>query len=158
LPIGDGPPNYLLVNTSTRSTVIWYSSRATHTRSRTGPTVVPGYDAVGLADFDANGRPDYLLYNSATQQTTIWYMNDKFFIHNVGGSSRPQVGAWSRLSRPSGDCFRMALRHRRPRDSGQPSLVMTKEDELVWEYDKIDLEITFRHTQAGWVVKTWSTG
>jgi len=32
------------------------------------------------------------------------------------------------------------------------------EDELVWEYDKIDLKITFRHTQAGWVVKTWSIG
>jgi hypothetical protein len=30
------------------------------------------------------------------------------------------------------------------------------EDELVWEYDKIDLKITFRHMQAGWVVKTWS--
>ena len=30
------------------------------------------------------------------------------------------------------------------------------EDELVWEYDKIDLKITFRQTQAGWVVKTWS--
>ena len=30
------------------------------------------------------------------------------------------------------------------------------EDELVWEYEKIDFKITFRHTQAGWVVKTWS--
>jgi hypothetical protein len=30
------------------------------------------------------------------------------------------------------------------------------EDELVWEYEKIDLAITFRHTQTGWVVKTWS--
>jgi hypothetical protein len=30
------------------------------------------------------------------------------------------------------------------------------EDELVWEYDKIDLKVTFRHAQAGWVVKTWS--
>jgi len=30
------------------------------------------------------------------------------------------------------------------------------EDELVWEYDNIDLKITFRNTQAGWVVKTWS--
>ena len=30
------------------------------------------------------------------------------------------------------------------------------EDELVWEYDDIDLKIAFRHTQAGWVVKTWS--
>jgi hypothetical protein len=30
------------------------------------------------------------------------------------------------------------------------------EDELVWEYDDIDLKITFRQAQAGWVVKTWS--
>lgn len=30
------------------------------------------------------------------------------------------------------------------------------EDELVWEYEKIDLTITFRHTQTGWAVKTWS--
>jgi hypothetical protein len=30
------------------------------------------------------------------------------------------------------------------------------EDELVWEYEKIDLKIAFRSTQAGWVVKTWS--
>jgi len=30
------------------------------------------------------------------------------------------------------------------------------EDQLVWEYEKIDLTITFRHTQIGWVVKTWS--
>ena len=36
-------------------------------------------------------------------------------------------------------------------DEGNPS-----GDYLVWEYDNIDLEITFRHTQAGWVVKTWS--
>ena len=30
------------------------------------------------------------------------------------------------------------------------------EDELVWEYEKIDLKIAFRRAQAGWVVKTWS--
>lgn len=29
-------------------------------------------------------------------------------------------------------------------------------DELVWEYEKIDLTITFRHTQSGWIVRTWS--
>ena len=36
-------------------------------------------------------------------------------------------------------------------DEGNPS-----GDYLVWEYDDIDLKITFTHTQAGWVVKTWS--
>ena len=30
------------------------------------------------------------------------------------------------------------------------------EDELVWEYENIDLKIAFRRTQVGWVVKTWS--
>jgi hypothetical protein len=30
------------------------------------------------------------------------------------------------------------------------------EDELVWKYENIDLTITFRHMQTGWVVKTWS--
>jgi hypothetical protein len=30
------------------------------------------------------------------------------------------------------------------------------EDELVWEYENIDLKIAFRQTHAGWVVKTWS--
>jgi hypothetical protein len=29
------------------------------------------------------------------------------------------------------------------------------ENDLVWEYENIDLKITFRHTQGGWVVKTW---
>ena len=36
-------------------------------------------------------------------------------------------------------------------DEGNPS-----GDYLVWEYDDIDLKIIFTHTQAGWVVKTWS--
>ena len=43
-------------------------------------------------------------------------------------------------------------------DEGNPSgdLQHRTEDELVWEYEKIDLKIAFRHTPAGWVVKTWS--
>ena len=36
-------------------------------------------------------------------------------------------------------------------DEGNPS-----GDYLVWEYDNVDLKISFRHAQAGWVVKTWS--
>ena len=36
-------------------------------------------------------------------------------------------------------------------DEGNPS-----GDYLVWEYDDVDLKITFIHAQAGWVVKTWS--
>ena len=39
---------------------------------------------------------------------------------------------------------------------GNPDEGNSSGDYLVWEYDDIDLKITFRHTQAGWVVKTWS--
>jgi len=39
---------------------------------------------------------------------------------------------------------------------GNPDEEHRTEDELVWKYEKIDLTITFRHTHAGWVVKTWS--
>ena len=39
---------------------------------------------------------------------------------------------------------------------GNPDDENSSGDYLVWEYDDIDLNITFRHTQAGWVVKTWS--
>jgi hypothetical protein len=52
---------------------------------------------------------------------------------------------------PSGD-----YDERRQGSGGKSDFQHRTEDELVWEYDKIDLKITFRHAQAGWVVKTWS--
>ena len=45
---------------------------------------------------------------------------------------------------------------RRQGSGGKSDFQHRTEDELVWEYDKIDLKISFRNTQAGWVVKTWS--
>ncbi len=39
---------------------------------------------------------------------------------------------------------------------GNPDEGNLSADYLVWEYDNIDFKITFRHTQTGWVVKTWS--
>jgi hypothetical protein len=52
---------------------------------------------------------------------------------------------------PSGD-----YDERRQGSGGKSDFQHRTEDELVWEYDKIDLKITFRTTQTGWVVKTWS--
>jgi hypothetical protein len=39
---------------------------------------------------------------------------------------------------------------------GNPDEANQSGDYLVWDYDNIDLNITFRHMQTGWVVKTWS--
>ena len=52
---------------------------------------------------------------------------------------------------PSGD-----YDNRQGESGGKSEFQHRTEDELVWEYEKIDLKITFRQTQAGWVVKTWS--
>jgi hypothetical protein len=52
---------------------------------------------------------------------------------------------------PSGD-----YDEHRQASGGKSDFQHRTEDELVWEYDKIDLKIAFRHTLAGWVVKTWS--
>ena len=52
---------------------------------------------------------------------------------------------------PSGD-----YREHHEASEGRSDFQHRTEDELVWEYEKIDLKIAFRQTQAGWVVKTWS--
>jgi hypothetical protein len=52
---------------------------------------------------------------------------------------------------PSGD-----YDNHQEESGGKSDFQHRTEDELVWEYEKIDLKIAFRHTQAGWVVKTWS--
>jgi hypothetical protein len=68
-------------------------SGVTRTGSRNGPTIPPGVEVAGLADFDGNGRPDYLLYNSSTRHTAIWYLNNNLLIRNAAG---PTIWAgWS---------------------------------------------------------------
>ena len=72
---GDGKPDYLLYNPSTRQTVIWYLNNNVLIGHAYGPTLWPGWSVVGVADFNGDGKPDYLLYNPSTRQTVIWYLN-----------------------------------------------------------------------------------
>jgi len=89
----DGHPDYLLLNSNTRQSVIWYLSGVTRTSIRSGPTIPAGLEVAGLADFDCNGTPDYLLYNSSTHQTAIWYLNNYQFIGSAAGPTLPS--GWS---------------------------------------------------------------
>jgi hypothetical protein len=50
--------------------------------------------------------------------------------------------------KPSGTYFKMSPFQRF-------NFERRNEDQVVWEYDKIDLTITFIQGQAGWVVKDW---
>jgi hypothetical protein len=90
---GDGKPDYLLYNPSTRQTSIWYLNNNLRIASAWGPTVPAGYGVVGVADFNGDGKPDYLLYNPSTRQTAIWYLNNNLHIASASG---PTIWAgWS---------------------------------------------------------------
>src|SRR5207248_2655057 len=72
----DGHPDYLLYNPTTRQTAIWYLNNNVRVGAANGPTVLAGYNVVGVADFNRDSHPDYLLYNPTTRQTGIWYLNN----------------------------------------------------------------------------------
>ena len=85
----DGHSDYLLYNSGTRQTMIWYLNDNVFIGSAFGPTVPGGWQAVGVADFNRDAHPDYLLISSVTRQTVIWYMNDNVRIGSTVGPTLP---------------------------------------------------------------------
>jgi hypothetical protein len=89
----NGHTDYLLFNSITRQTAIWYLSGATFLRGAYGPRVPSGWELVATADFNGNGYPDYVLYNSDTRRTAIWYLNNSVFVNAAWGPTLP--AGWS---------------------------------------------------------------
>src|SRR5207247_1367355 len=86
---GDGKPDYLLYNVSTRQTAIWYLNNNVHIGGALGPTLPVGWELAGVADFNRDGHPDYLLFNTATRQTALWYINKHVHIGATLGPILP---------------------------------------------------------------------
>jgi hypothetical protein len=89
----NGHTDYLLFNSITRQTAIWYLSGPTFLRGAYGPTLPSGWELVATADFNGNGYPDYVLYNSSTRRTAIWYLNNNIFVSGAYGPTIP--AGWS---------------------------------------------------------------
>jgi elongation factor P hydroxylase len=89
----DGHPDYLLFNSTTHATVIWYMNNNVHVGGAPGPTLPAGWQVVAVGDFNRDGHPDYLLFNSTTRATVIWYMNNNVHVGSSPGPTLP-VG-WS---------------------------------------------------------------
>jgi hypothetical protein len=89
----DGHPDYLLLNSSTGQTVIWYLNNNVLIGAASGPTLPAGWSLVGVADFNGDGHPDYLRFNSSTGQTVIWYLNNNVLIGAALGPTLP--AGWS---------------------------------------------------------------
>jgi len=93
---GDNNPDYLLFNSSTGQTAIWYLSGPTFVGGAYGPSIVSGYTLIGAADFDGDGKPDYALYSSAMQRTAVWYLNNNALTSGAFGPSLP--ANWSLIA------------------------------------------------------------
>jgi len=84
----DARPDFLLSNTATRQTAVWYMNNNVHSGTASGPTLPAGWSVASVADFNRDGHPDYLLFNSTTRGTTIWYMNNNV---RIGAASGPTL-------------------------------------------------------------------
>ena len=90
---GDGKPDYLLFNSTSHQTAIWYLSGTSFVSGAFGPSLsLPDgweWDLVAVGDFNADGKPDYVLVNAVTRQTAIWYLNNNAFVSGVFGPTLP---------------------------------------------------------------------
>jgi hypothetical protein len=91
----DSHPDYLLYNSTTRQTQIWYLNRNISIGSGSAPTLPAGWRVVGVADFNGNAHLDWLLFNPVTRATKIWYMGDRV---RVGAASGPTLFAGWQLA------------------------------------------------------------
>src|SRR5439155_1324344 len=89
---GDGKPDYLLYNVSTRQTAIWYLNNNVHIGGALGPTLPVGWELAGVADFNRDGHPAYALFNDSTGRTSIWYLAGITRIAAAYGPTIP--GGW----------------------------------------------------------------
>ena len=86
---GDGEPDYLLYNVSTRQTAVWYLNNNAFVAGAYAPTLPAGWRVVGVADSNGDSRPDYLLFNASTRQTAIWYLSGTTHVSGAFGPSLP---------------------------------------------------------------------
>ena len=86
---GDGYPDYVLYNPSTRQTAIWYLNNNVFIHSAYAPTLPGGWNLIAAADFNGDGKPDYLLFNPTSHQTAIWYLNNNVYMSSAYGPTIP---------------------------------------------------------------------
>jgi hypothetical protein len=75
---GDGKPDLVWQNDTTRQVVVWYMGGAQGNQflgsSWLAPLGAPGWTVVAAADFNRDGKPDLVWQNDDTRQVTVWYM------------------------------------------------------------------------------------
>ncbi len=81
----NGKPDFLLANTTTRQTAVWFLNGTTFVSSVLGPTLPSGWVLQGAADFNSNPKPDYVLFEASTRRTAFWFLNGVIFTGSAFG-------------------------------------------------------------------------
>jgi hypothetical protein len=86
----NGRADYLLFNTNTGQSAIWYMSGRTRVGAVYGPSVgVTFYHLIGAADYNGEGYPDYILFNISTHQTLILFLHNNVSVGSAFGPTLP---------------------------------------------------------------------
>jgi len=84
----DGHPDYVLRNTNTHQTAIWYLNNNVPIGGDFGPTLPVGWGLRAVGDFNVDNHPDYGLFAPSTRQTAIWYLSGP---NPIGGAYGPTL-------------------------------------------------------------------
>jgi hypothetical protein len=90
---GDSKPDYVLSNTATGATAVWYMNNNVFVNSAFGPTLPAGWNLTGAADFNRDGYPDYAVFIPRTGQTLIGYLSGLTVIGAALGPTIPHSWA-----------------------------------------------------------------
>src|SRR5438094_2809965 len=85
----DGHPDWVVRNTSTRQTGIWYLDNNVFIGAAYGPTLTTGWGLRTVAAFNLDSHSDYALFAPSTNQTAIWYLSGPTFIRGAYGPRLP---------------------------------------------------------------------
>ena len=99
----DGFPDYVLVNNSTRQTVIWHLYGGTLLNGVYGMSLPQGWIIASVADMNSDGYADFVLVNPATRETAIWFLNDAALIFRTTGPTLPPGWTLSAAADFNGD-------------------------------------------------------
>jgi len=86
---GDGHPDWVARNISTRQTVVVYLNDNLVVGAALAPTLPANLALIGAADFNLDIHPDYALFAPNTFQTIIGYLSGPTLIGAASGPTLP---------------------------------------------------------------------
>jgi hypothetical protein len=94
---GDGHPDLLLQNSSTRQVMVAYlggpSGTAVTATQELNSSSFGGWTAVGMQDMNADGHPDLILVNDATGESIVNYYGGELGVSYLGSSYLDRSGS-----------------------------------------------------------------